>query len=753
MSTQWDYGSAAPAFDDTKVDRIGDRPPEVIDELPSLSLDIPDVDIVKNLNNRIMDSQGYWNDSVGYNMSKVLNDNHRLYLNKQQDTRQLYRYQMPYNENQIYVAVQAIKAYLTARTPEPEVSPSQDTPRARKFAMDLEKIVMAHSMKVQLSKMLEDLAQLALVKRVGFLELEFDPTIGKNGEIVPRVRDPEHCCVDKNAMQTDNPAFFAITIKMSVNEMCSRWPEKKEEIYAQCNIVRGTYKQLEQVVSIRKVYLTHYDKKYEPHEGLVYYFNDCVLEKMKNPNWLYADKSKNFSDTPIKPIIALNFDNDGSHWISQTSAVEQAMPMQNMLNKRGRQLSELADKANGVLVVSSETGLSKDDLQNLTMDPNQRLIIKTTNKPASDLVYQLPPPQIAPFLYQDKMDIRGQVGNIMGAPVDFTGQDDKTGSEDTLGQSMLKKNQAAGRQDLYIRSIDRFMNQYFNLLFQMMIVWYNEDHMFVYNGNDGEFDYLIANRYLFDEGIAIQVKAGSTPPIDKERQEAIALQLAKMGVLSPLDIYKMLHLMNPQGLYDNFSKFKADPMSLARDAMTDVDETKAYMAWTIIRAGKTPPEPKDCNQDFVLTLRKIMLTDEFLDSKKPVQNAFLKFVDKAITSLELRNSLDQMSQQGVEELKPEVPIQQPQQPMVPGQPPMGGAIPPMGGQPPMGAPSAIPPQPMQPPMGQPPMPMMPPQPMGQPPMGAGPIAPGGPVQNGTPLMNPANPQMPPAGNVTSLPTL
>ena len=50
MSTQWDYGSAAPAFDDTKVDRIGDRPPEVIDELPSLSLDIPDVDIVKNLN-------------------------------------------------------------------------------------------------------------------------------------------------------------------------------------------------------------------------------------------------------------------------------------------------------------------------------------------------------------------------------------------------------------------------------------------------------------------------------------------------------------------------------------------------------------------------------------------------------------------------------------------------------------------------------------------------------------------------------
>ena len=299
---------------------------------------------------------------------------------------------------------------------------------------------------------------------------------------------------------------------------------------------------------------------------------------------------------------------------------------------------------------------------------------------------------------------------------------------------MLKKNQAAGRQDLYIRSIDRFMNQYFNLLFQMMIVWYNEDHMFVYNGNDGEFDYLMANRYLFDEGIAVNVKAGSTPPIDKQRQEAIALQLSKMGVLSPLDIYKMLHLQNPQQLYDNYSKFKADPMSLARDAMDDVDSTKAYMAWTVIRAGKEAEDAKDADKEFVLTLRKIMLTDEFLDSKKSVQKKFLTYVDKAISSLELRTSLDQMSQQGVQNLETNVPIQ----PLQPEMPMGGSAIPQMGGQPPM---------------GQPPMPMQPPQPMGQPPMGAGPMAPGGPVQNGTPLMNPANPQMPPAGNVTSLPTL
>ena len=281
--------------------------------------------------------------------------------------------------------------------------------------------------------------------------------------------------------------------------------------------------------------------------------------------------------------------------------------MQNQLNKRGRQLTDLADKANGVLIVSQDSGLSKDDLQNLTMDPNQRLIIKTPQKSVNDMIMQLPPPQIAPFLYQDKLDLRTQIGNIMGAPTDFTGQDDQNNAEDTLGQSILKKNQASGRQDLYIRCIDRFMHDYFNMLVQMMVVWYTKDHFFVYNGGDGEFDYLVANRYLFEEGISVTVKAGSTPPIDKQRQEAIALQMAKLQVLSPLDIYKMMHLPNPQQLYDHWAKFKADPMALARDAMDDIDESKAYMAYMEIMNGEEPTAPDDCTKEFALTLRKLML--------------------------------------------------------------------------------------------------------------------------------------------------
>jgi len=734
VATNWDYEQDAPVLNDTKVDNLNIGSSGPIDELPSLSIDIPDQQIIKNLDNRIQDSDDYWNTSDGFDLRNTRGNNVRLYQNKQNDVRSLYRYQLPYKENQIYIAEQAIIAYLTAQDPQAEVSPAQDTQLSKKFAIDLEKVEMAHSHKMKLTQIAETAVRNALNKRVGFIMFKFDPKYGKNGEIIPFAPDPEHCIVDKNARMGENPAFFCYMLKMTVNEACGRWPDKKDEIYRACGIKYSTYKQLNTVISVREVYLTYYDKAYEAHEALVYYFADVVLEKTRNPHWLYANPGRNFLDAPKKPVIALNFDNDGSHWIDNTSAVEQASVIQNVLNKRGRQLMEVADKANGVLIVSQDSGLTKDDLQELTGDPNQRLIIKTAGQRTQDMVYQVPPPEVPNFLYQDKVDLRTTVHAIMGTPSEFTGSNDGDADAETLGEALMKKNQASGRQDLYVRAIDRFMYDYFNMLTQMMVVWYNTDHLFVYNGQDGEFDHIVMNRKLIEDGIAVDVKSGTTLPFDKQRQEAIALQLFKGEGISLLDLYKLLHLPDPQKLYDNWAKGQTDPMSLARDAIEEVDDSKAYVAYVEIMAGKEAKEPDDCSKEFVLTLRKLMLRDEFLKADKKFQTAFLKYVDKAITSLELRTSLDQMSQQGgVEALNPANPIPPPQPPVPPMSPigGMPGVPPPMGGIIPSGVPGGVPtPQPGSPPSAIP-----------------------GPVTNGTPLPNPANPQIPPSANPSSLPVI
>ena len=168
----------------------------------------------------------------------------RMYLGKQLDVRSRYRFQIPYIENQIYVAEQSILAYLTAQNPEPEVSPAQDTPPAKIFAQDLEKVCMAHGLKVNLRQQMENAVRNALNKRIGIIYFEFVPDAGRHGEIMPRALNPEEVIIDKNARQGENPAFISRQLKMSVNEACQRWPEKKEEIFAELGILRGTYKQM-----------------------------------------------------------------------------------------------------------------------------------------------------------------------------------------------------------------------------------------------------------------------------------------------------------------------------------------------------------------------------------------------------------------------------------------------------------------------------------------------------------------------------
>lgn len=730
-------------FNNTNVDNISERT-GVIDSFPSLAFDIPDNDIVNNLDARIEDSRGYYDDAQGFNLSQFRAKAMKMYLNKVPDTTKLYRFQDPYQENQLYIAVESIVAYLTAQNPAPEVYPAQDNDQSKKFATDLEKAMMAHTEQFQLAGLVEACVRNVLTKKVAFLYLHYDPDYGDKGEIIPSVLDPEYVVVDKNAKRGEDPAFICVSLKMSASEICSRWPERKKEIYEELGIVRGTTKQMEQEIVVREVWITHYNKKFEAQQGVVYYFGNCVLEKTKNPNWIYTDSDKNFLPAPRKPIIPLNFDNDGAHWIDYTSPVEQAMPMQNNLNKRGRQMMELADKANGLLVVSTDSGITKDDLQNLTGDPNQRLMIKTNGMRTGDLVYQVPPPVVIPFLMEDKQDQRVQIHSIMGTPSEFTGTNDGNTDDQTLGQSVMKKNQASGRQDLFARAIDRFMNDYFNFWVQMACVWYDEKHWFVYNGGDGEFDYITLSRDLIDKGMAVTVKSGSNLPFDKQRQEAIGLQLAKMDKIAPLDLYKMLHIPNAQQVYDNWVKYHTAPEELARNAMEELDSSEAYVAFVEIMAGKKADEPTDPTKEFVLALRKLMLRDEFLKADKKRQKAFLEYVDKAVDSLELRTSLDVMSQGSLDNLKTSTPIQ-PYQPPQPPMAPVGGtpsAIPAPGASP--GVASALPPLASAP--GMPPGPNTTPgipQP-GLPPAGMPPMA-------GTPLMNPAAPQMPNPNNVTALP--
>lgn len=737
-----EYDRTAPILNNTSVDNIVDQPGQ-IDQLTSLSLDMPDRDIIRNLNQRIIDSEQYWDDAKGFDLKNARAENTRLHLGRV-DESGLYKHQKQYKENQIFVAEESIVSYVTSQIAGPLVIPAGREDMHKLFAGDLEKAIKCYFGGDVLDFVnIESLTELwtrdIMNKRIAIGYFYYDDNVD---DIVLIHVDPEHVILDKNAALGQNPGFVCHVLKRSAEELCTEFPEREEELLSYLGIQRKTPKQMTKELAVRKVWVTHYDKDNQPLEGCVTYLDNIVLAKYKNPNYLYAKKDLNLFKYPKKPFIFGNLVNYGTHLIDNTTPLEQAAEMQKYLMRRGRQIAENADKANGILVIATSSGLSKDDGQNITGDPNQKLFIDNENGQDLDqLVLQLQAQVLPQYVIADKMDARMQIGNIMGAPTDFTGSQADDG-DPTLGEVMIKKNQAAGRQDLMVRAMTRMVAQAYQYWVQMAIVWYTEARDFTYAAGDGEFDAITLKRDLIHKGIRVKASKPANP--DRSRIEAIILNLLKQKAISLLDAYKILQLDNAQQLYDNWAKQQQDPTSLARDALDVVDESEAYVAFQDIMAGRDVDEKQNPSKEYILSLRKLMINDDFLKAKKGLQSKFIKYVNKCIDSLEERLALEEASQIGPptgESLRPGAQLPNPNlpPPMPPGQP---------GAMPGPGAPMPPPPGGMPPPPGGLPPPGMPPiggmpGPRAMPPP---PPTPSG-VFGGVPIPAPGQPPMPGPGGL------
>ena len=721
-------------FSDPAVDDISNSD-GVVDQFAPIDLDIDDKKLMQNIDERIAQAKTYYNDANGFDLEQKRAQNMRMYLGLQADNADYYDQEDPYIENQIRRAVDSITAYATARSPQSVVTPAEDTPQAKKFASNLEKAHNLHSVKFDLRGILEIVVRSWIINQEGYIALEFDPSYGEHGEIIPRFQPCDEVVVDKNARYGENPGFITVFLKRSVEELLYDFPEKKAEILESIGAKMVGSKNITKEIVIKKTWFTYYDKKTKgPAEGVAIHYTGVMLGKYKDINWL--DGKKNFLDAPMKPIIPLNVLSDGKHWIDFSSPIEDGIRMQRLLNNRGRQITQNADRSNGTTIVDGKkSGLTKEDVENWTGGPNQKIWLKKalSSSAMKDMFYQLPGQDLKPFVVQAQNDIRNQLGEIMGVPIDQTGSD-LPGDDQTLGQTLLKKNNDNARQDMIIRAIDRMLYLYFNFLTQMMFVWYDEDHFFPFLDSDGSFEKIVIKRYYFDDGMQVGVKGSSTIAFDKNREQAMMIHFTDKDQMALIDSYRIAGFENPQKLYDNWAKQKTNPMELVRDVNDSYNSGDAYAEFLEIINGKMPKFKEDASKDFILTLKKMMLTSKFLKAPEKYQHAFQMRLGEYLDRYELWESLDQIGAMDMSKLTATSAVPPPMPPeqfhqMMQGPPPS----------PPGGMPGGPQPQPGGMPPG---MPGQPPQ---QPP------APGGGMFNGTGLMDPAHAQTP--SGVSAIPAV
>jgi hypothetical protein len=388
---------------------------------------------------------------------------------------------------------------------------------------------------------------------------------------------------------------------------------------------------------------------------------------------------------PFKPWVPFNYINDGEHWIDRYGPIDQAIPLQLMLDRIGRQVQQSVSHASPVLVFSKQA-LPKPAADLVTGQPWEKVLVDAKDVRTAHAVIQAN--QVPPYVINELERLVAALHKTFGTPPQLQGE---SNNSQTATQDLMARNQAQGRQDLLVRAIDRGLDIYFKYLLHMMKVHYTEDHYASVLGEDGRYTFVTMNRGDIEDGIKISVKAGSTLPLDKSRMEAVALQLAKMDKISLLSLYEFLDVPNPGKHVERLIKEQVDAVSVVEDIRNDDQDANAVEDYDMAKTGQLPPPRDDVDPRHILTHQKQLLSEDYLNPEGEWTDETREMLKQHITlELEKAKMLNGITN---EELYPPEPMMpDPSVPVSINPPAEGGAS-----TPPLPAPeSPAPPTPMNP---------------------------------------------------------
>jgi hypothetical protein len=304
------------------------------------------------------------------------------------------------------------------------------------------------------------------------------------------------------------------------------------------------------------------------NEYVFWRFRDLILDKRQNPYWNGSEEKTSMDEygqtvvdsvdgvnhfaTPKMPYSFLSVFNTGKQPHDETSLVEQCLSLQDIVNKRLKQIDKNADDTNNGWVFSNQ--FDQDQAKNaLNALRNGGAIIAATES-IQDSVQRFPAPALANFVYQDMEDKRQQVYNIMGVR-GSTAQG--VLNENTVRGKIEIKGQDVDRLALVIEQVEQFVDHLYNLATQTIYVYYDESKAARSLGPEKAARYMALLKAGPSRRLVVSVKEGSTIPQDPLLRRNEAIDLWGAGALDPETLFERLNFPDPKEMAAKLFAFKA----------------------------------------------------------------------------------------------------------------------------------------------------------------------------------------------------
>ena len=577
----------------------------IVEEHDPLALEIEDKELVKVLSKRIETSKKFFNDVYELDSRREKNE---IYLFGRQIAKNeklnKYRpYEAKYLDNAIYEIEASIKPVAVGKLPDMIVIPGNDDPGSQSTADNLSLIIDDDLKKKENRRVLSLAFKHVPVYFVGIIKVRWNPEKGEYGDYEFDVRNPQNIVVDEQCAtnNADDMKFIAEAMKLTVQEVIMRFPNKEEEFRKELvkdGVISGKdgdeWKNMATTIKIWEVWFTWYDKKsdqkYERIEGVLWKYGDLILKKMKNPNFDYEGEEKyftydipgdkqtrkevtteamanlalqgvlppnmqkdvvfrNYFDMPHKPYFFMAYDQWGKIVYDETSRIEQNIRNQENLDMIGKRVIEKL-KNNGKHVISKESGMTGKDMERTDFNnPDQDLLVDGDTRRVHTFIDPLMPTQQE---FAELKLSRERMFSLAGA----TNLNGIMQSDVATTNQIARETNFTRVDDLTEETINNASEWMCQWAMQMIKLRYTEEHMRKILGAKGTITFVRLKSDMIEDGMEIKIKSSAT---DKVKNQNNAMLMAKMGMIDPLQFCKDMGLSNPEGRAEQMMMFKMDP--------------------------------------------------------------------------------------------------------------------------------------------------------------------------------------------------
>ena len=484
-------------------------------------------------------------------LSKVCEVNEQYYLGNQTAREKIPSDKCNAVDNRIFMGIETIVPMITANTPQFVAMPAQENEISEGFANSTQAIlkIIYESRNVDVRTKLRQAARNMLLYRFGVLKPYWDEDIDDVN--VKSVR-AQRIRIAKYGQHEDDLPFVLEKLDMDFEEIedfagATKLEEVKKVAGSEEDDINN---EVGRTVTVWECWAD---------EFVFWKYGSVILKKQPNPFFDFTGRKENVLDAegeptvdeggnavvrdvfynhfrkPRKPYIFLSAYKLGDSIIGNTDLVQQAIPLQDIVNALNRQIVNNANKTgNPAWFVDSEVMDEEEARTRITNE--EGLIVHGPNAANQNYVRRESPPSLPNYIPNAKSSAEGAIDNIMGTHATTRGERQKP---ETLGGRLLLKQGDIQRGGTFVEEIDRAVAELANWFCQLIKIYYEDEKTIRIYGEKG-IEFLKFSKASVEDGLQVIVKEGSTLQEDEMSQRNEALILWQNGALDPITLFERL---------------------------------------------------------------------------------------------------------------------------------------------------------------------------------------------------------------------